>query len=266
MSEFPPETPTPARETPSAAPPASSPDGAPLEGTTPPVPLTPEALGPDPIRAFRQWLADASGAANAPSDTAPGGDPPPDAGMRYPNALTLATVDAQGRPDARIVLLKGVDARGFQFFTNYRSAKARQLEGAGHAALVFYWDATGRQVRVRGPVERLPDEESDAYFQVRPRGSRIGAWTSEQSTPIESREALEARHHETEARFQEGEVPRPEHWGGYLLRPLEVEFWREGAWRLHDRILYRREPEPEPAPGSGSGGGFTPWTVLRLQP
>ncbi len=259
MSEFPPETPTPARAVPTAAPPLSAPDGSPVEGTPPPPPLTPEALGGDPILAFRGWLAEAEGTAQAPSDMAPGGDPAPDAGMRYPNACTLATVDPEGGPDARIVLLKEVEDNGFHFYTNRRSTKGRQLQALGRAALVFYWDALGRQVRVRGSVERLPEEESDAYFRVRPRGSQMGAWASEQSAPIADREALEARYREAEARFASDAVPRPPHWGGYLLRPLEIEFWREGGWRLHDRILFRRAPAPD-------GASFTPWEVVRLQP
>jgi len=243
MTEFPPpsgpdDTPEPApRATPRAAP-AGALGPAALEAATPRVPLTQETLGPDPVAAALAWVAEAAEAS----------------GMRYPNAVTLATVDADGRPDARIVLLKGGDERGFLFFTNYRSAKARVLEGYPNAALVFYWDAMGRQVRVRGRTERLPVEESDAYFESRPRGSRVGAWASEQSMPIGDRDALEARYHEVEAEFADAEVPRPPHWGGFLLRPLEVEFWSEGTWRLHDRIRFRRGT-PDDA-----------WITERLQP
>jgi pyridoxamine 5'-phosphate oxidase len=235
MTEFPPPAETP------APPPAT--DGTPQGAETVP-PLTPEALGPDPLAAFRRWLAEAEAAS----------------GMRYPNAVTLATVDAEGRPDARIVLLKDADPRGFVVFTNYRSAKGRELEAHPEAALVFYWDAMGRQVRVRGPVERLAPTESDAYFQSRPRASRIGAWTSEQSAPIDGREGLESRYREVQARHEGAEVPRPPHWGGFLLRPREIEFWREGDWRLHDRIRFRREGALEVALPDAD------WTVERLQP
>ncbi len=235
MSEFPPPSEIP-------APPPGT-DGTPRGAEAVP-PLTPAALGSNPVDAFRRWLVEAEEAS----------------GMRYPNAVTLATVDAEGRPDARVVLLKEADARGFIVFTNYRSAKGRELEAHPEAALVFYWDALGRQVRVRGPVERLPTDESDAYFQSRPRASRIGAWTSEQSATIEGREGLEARYREVEARHEGAVIPRPPHWGGFLIRPREVEFWREGAWRLHDRIRFRREGDPaEPA-------GQVAWTVERLQP
>jgi pyridoxamine 5'-phosphate oxidase len=151
------------------------------------------------------------------------------------------------------LLLKGVDARGFSFFTNYRSAKGRGLEASGRGALTFYWGDLLRQVRAQGAVQRLSDEESDEYFRSRPRGSQIGAWASAQSEPLESREVLEARAREVEVRFAGGEIPRPAHWGGYLLIPHEIEFWQEGESRLHDRFRYRR---------IGDG----PWTVERLNP
>ncbi len=198
--------------------------------------LTEEVLGGDPILAFQRWLAEAGTTS----------------GLTYANAATLSTVDPQGHPEGRIVLLKGADERGFIFFTNYDSAKGRALEAHPQAALTFYWDRLGRQVRVRGGVERVPASESDAYFASRPRVSRIGAWASEQSRSLASRTELEARVAELEDRYPGEEIPRPPHWGGFLLRPREVEFWQEGPFRLHDRILFRRE-----APG---------WTTDRLFP
>jgi pyridoxamine 5'-phosphate oxidase len=235
MTEFPPPSELP------APPPAT--DGTP-QGALAVPPLTPEELGPDPIAAFGRWLVEAEAAS----------------GMRYANAVTLATVDAEGRPDARVVLLKEAEPRGFIVFTNYRSAKGRELDGHPEACLVFFWDAMGRQVRVRGPVERLDDEASDQYFQSRPRASRIAAWASEQSAPIEGKGELEARYREVEARHDGAEVPRPPHWGGYLLRPREIEFWREGAWRMHDRIRFRRDGDVRVPAGEAT------WTVERLQP
>jgi pyridoxamine 5'-phosphate oxidase len=193
-------------------------------------------VDPDPLVQFGRWF-------NAAVD----------AGLRDPNAMTLATVDGQGRPNARIVLLKGADPDGFRFFTNYHSAKGRELDSRPEAALVFFWSELERQVRVEGSIERLPADESDRYFASRPRASRIGAWASEQSEPLASREALESRAAEASARFgQDGEVPRPPHWGGYLLRPRRIEFWQGRPARLHDRLLYERE-----------GGG---WTLARLAP
>jgi pyridoxamine 5'-phosphate oxidase len=153
-------------------------------------------------------------------------------------AMTLATVDADGAPDARMVLLKGVDARGFRFFTNHDSAKAAQLASVPSAALVIFWRELDRQVRVRGSVERLQDGESDAYFTTRPRESQLGAWASPQSEPIESRAELDRRVEQVTERFGGGEVTRPPHWGGYLLRPRAIEFWQGQVGRLHDRFQY----------------------------
>jgi len=170
------------------------------------------------------------------------------------NAMALATVDASGLPDVRIVLLKGHDARGFVFYTNEQSAKGTELAAAPKAALNFHWKSLRRQIRVRGPVERASAEESDAYFQSRPRESRIGAWASAQSRPLESRAAFEAAIAATEARFGDGPVPRPPHWGGFRIRPVQIEFWQERAFRLHDRIVFRRD-----APDS-------PWSKQRLYP
>lgn len=152
----------------------------------------------------------------------------------------LATTDAQGHPSVRFVLLKGVDDHGLRFFTNYDSPKAADLDARPYAELAFHWHTTGVQIRVRGPVVRLDDESSDAYFRTRDRGSQIGAWASAQSKPLESREALEARVATTKERFKGQNVPRPPNWGGYLLQPEAVEFWYNQADRLHDRFLFER--------------------------
>ena len=206
--------------------------------------LTVEALGPDPISAFSRWLADATA----------------EAGMTFPNAACLSTIRDGAWPDGRIVLLKGVDERGFVFFTNYRSAKGRALTENPRAALNFYWDELGRQVRVRGHVFEVTRAESDAYFRTRPRGSQVGAWASRQSEVIADREALEARCREIDERYAGRDVPRPPHWGGLVLRPEEIEFWQGQDDRLHDRILYRR-----PAPTGGDPAGM-PWMTERLSP
>jgi len=175
--------------------------------------------------------------------------------MPLPEAMTLATVDVSGRPDARMVLLKGYGEDGFRFFTNYEGVKAGQLDSAGEAALVFFWAPLDRQVRLRGKVRKLDAEASDEYFASRDRGSRIGAWASPQSRPLpDDREALEALASEAAARFGEGEIPRPEHWGGYLVEPRAIEFWQGRGARLHDRFLYERE-----SPASS-------WSVTRLAP
>lgn len=170
-----------------------------------------------------------------------------------PTAMTLATVDGEGRPDARVVLCKGVDDRGVRWFTNLGSVKSRQLRSSGVAALVFHWPHLERQARLRGVVEVLPDAEADAYFASRPRGSQLGAWASDQSQPIDSRAALERRAEEVAARFSGRDVPRPPQWGGWLLRPHEVELWQGRPSRLHDRLRFTRR--------SDAG-----WSVTRLQP
>jgi len=168
-----------------------------------------------------------------------------------PNAMTLATADAQGRPSARIVLLKGADERGFAFYTNYQSRKGHELDARPQASLLFFWQQLERQVRIEGTVERVAPEESDAYFASRPAGSRIGAWASPQSQPI-SRQDLEAREAEYRQRYGE-HIPRPPHWGGYRVVPDSFEFWQGRPSRLHDRLVYRRD-----AQGA--------WQVVRLAP
>ncbi len=158
-----------------------------------------------------------------------------------PNAVTLATVDAKGRPSARIVLMKGVDERGFVVFTNYESRKGRELSGQQVAALCFYWPSMDRQVRVEGKVEKVTGEESDAYFATRARLSQLGAWASLQSQPLESRAIFEARLAEVTAKYEGKPVPRPPHWGGFRLLPERIEFWIAHENRLHDRVVYERE-------------------------
>ncbi len=173
------------------------------------------------------------------------------AGVPEPEAMTLASVGADGRPSARMVLLRGLGPDGVDLFTNRESRKARELDGGGHAALVLYWEPMGRQIRVEGPVARLDAETSDAYFQGRPRGSRIAAWASPQSRPIADRAELDRLVAEAEARFPD-EVPLPPFWGGYRVTPDLVEFWQAGEFRLHDRFRYRRTPDG--------------WTIERLGP
>jgi pyridoxamine 5'-phosphate oxidase len=197
--------------------------------------LTEADADENPIVQFNRWFDDAVAA-----------------DLLHPNAMTLATVDEGGRPSARVVLLKGVDERGFVFFTNYDSRKGRELAANPIAALVFYWAALERQVRVDGTVAMVTDEESDEYFATRPYGSQIGAWASEQSAVIASREVLEARARELEARYADGNVPRPARWGGYRVAPVAIEFWQGRPNRLHDRLRYRLE-----------GGA---WTRDRLSP
>jgi pyridoxamine 5'-phosphate oxidase len=173
---------------------------------------------------------------------------------RDPNAMALSTVDAQGFPDVRMVLLKSADRQGFVFYTNAESAKGRQLEANARAAIVLYWKSLNRQIRARGIIEQVSDAEADAYFQSRDRGARLGAWASEQSRPLPDRLALEKRIAEFALKYGVGEVPRPAHWRGYRLKPLAIEFWRDRPFRLHDRSVFTRaEPGAE-------------WSKSRLYP
>lgn len=193
--------------------------------------------GDEPLALFERWYEAAK--LGEPND---------------PNAMALATVDADGLPDVRMVLLKGHDARGFVFYTNVQSAKGVQLDGQPKAALLFHWKSLRRQVRVRGPVSPVSDQESDAYYASRPRGSQLGAWASDQSRPLPSRDTLEQRVAEVDARYPDVAPRRPPFWRGYRVAPLSFEFWRDRRSRLHDRMVFRREAQD------------APWTTLRLYP
>ena len=200
------------------------------------------AAAAEPFALFEAWFADAN--ANEPND---------------PNAMALATVDALGAPNVRMVLLKGLDpadhvARGFVFYTNFESAKGVEMRGAGKAALNFHWKSLRRQVRVRGDVSVVSDAEADAYFATRPRGSRLGAWASQQSRPLKSRFALEKAVAGVTARYPLGEIPRPPYWSGFRITPVAMEFWHDRPFRLHERVAFRRE-----TPGEA-------WTKQRLYP
>jgi len=191
----------------------------------------------EPLRLFAAWLENAT--ASEPRD---------------PTAMTLATVDADGLPNARMVLLKGADERGFVFYTNMDSQKGRELAAHPAAALVFHWKSTNRQVRVRGPVEPVSEAEADTYFATRPKQAQIGAWASKQSSPLESRLAFEKAVALYAAKYAIGAVPRPPNWSGFRIVPLTIEFWQERPFRLHDRIEFKRAE-----PGS-------PWSKTRLYP
>jgi len=189
----------------------------------------------DPIALFAEWYGEAQ-----------------DCGLKEPTAVTLATADGQGRPTARMVLLKGHDERGFVFYTNTESRKGEALRDNPFAALCFYWPPLDRQLRVEGPVEPVSDAEADAYFASRDRQSRIGAWASAQSRPLEGRFVLEREIARFAAKYAVGSVPRPPHWSGYRISPMRMEFWSQGAFRLHDRRVFTRD---------GDG-----WTAMRLFP
>jgi pyridoxamine 5'-phosphate oxidase len=191
----------------------------------------------EPIELFREWFAEAK-----------------QREVNDPDAMALATVDARGLPDVRMVLLKGVDESGFVFYTNLESAKGEELAANPQAALCFHWKSLERQVRVRGPVIAVSAEEADAYFATRPKDSQIGAWASRQSRPLEGRFALEKEVARYAAKYALSSVPRPPHWSGFRVQPLAIEFWRARAFRLHERLRYRRET-------LGS-----PWAMDRLYP
>ena len=188
-----------------------------------PARLTEATLPPEPLELFAAWIGDAEAS-----------------GMTDPNAMTLATAGADGRPSARTVLLRGVGDDGFRFFTNRTSLKGRQLAENPRAQLLFFWREIGRQILIHGKVDQLSDAASDAYFASRARESQLGAWASEQGSVIESRDALLAGVAEAEQRFAGEEVQRPPHWGGYIVRPEAIEFWQAGEFRLHDRFVYRQ--------------------------
>jgi pyridoxamine-phosphate oxidase len=197
--------------------------------------LDEKTIDRDPIKQFQRWFDEAK-AANLP----------------LPEAMTLATATPDGKPSARMVLLKQVDEDGFVFFTNYNSAKAEQLDANPYAALVFYWSRLDRQVRVEGSVIRTSEQESRDYFKTRPRESQIGAWASAQTQVIAGRAVLEQRAQELEDLYRDREVDCPEYWGGYRLKPERIEFWKSRVGRLHDRILYERD--------------LTGWAIHRLAP
>jgi pyridoxamine 5'-phosphate oxidase len=189
----------------------------------------------EPFALFAAWLKDAE--ASEPND---------------PNAVALATVDADGLPNVRMVLLKGFDARGFVFYTNFESQKGQEILGQKKAAMCFHWKSLRRQIRLRGDVEVVSDEEADEYYQSRPLGSRIGAWASKQSRPLEGRFALEKAVAEYTAKYALGNVPRPPHWSGFRIIPRSIEFWHDRKFRLHDRIEFRRDGDS--------------WSKVRMYP
>ena len=195
------------------------------------------SLADDPFALFEAWEQEAS--LTEPND---------------PNAMAIASVDASGLPDVRMVLLKAWDARGFVFYTNFQSAKGREILTCMKVAALFHWKSQRRQVRIRGPVEIVSDEEADAYFESRARGSRIGAWASQQSRCLSSRAALEDAVAAVEAAYPQN-VPRPPHWSGFRIMPLQIEFWSDGVYRLHDRFLFARESLASAL-----------WTKTRLYP
>lgn len=199
--------------------------------------LTKNKVNANPIRQFQRWYDEVRAGGVSEQDAI---------------SMTLATASKDGRPSARVVLLKSFDDRGFVFYTNYKSRKGKELGENSRACLLFYWSQLWRQVRIEGEIEKIPTEESEQYFQSRPLGSRLGAWASNQSEVVDSRETLESRFNELQERFGE-EVPRPEHWGGYRVKPDTIEFWQGRDNRLHDRLQYRLQ----------EGGA---WLIERLAP
>lgn len=196
--------------------------------------LLESAILADPLAQLQRWLQEAH-----------------DAGVLEPHAMCISTV-LEGRPSSRMVLLRGLDARGLVFYTSYFSRKGREISANPHAAALFYWAQLERQVRIEGSVDQLSEDESDAYFAGRPRGHQLGAWASEQSEPVEAREILDQRMQDYAERFEGEEVPRPHSWGGYVIRPERIEFWQGRPNRMHDRLEFVRGPAA--------------WTMRRLQP
>ena len=197
--------------------------------------LQEQEMAADPMEMFARWLEEAIAA-----------------GIDEPNAMTLATATPEGKPSARVVLLKEMTRNGFTFFTNYQSRKGEELRLNPYAALVFDWHEMARQVRIEGAVEQLPPDESDAYYLSRPENARIGAWTSPQSRVVADRGELDALQREVEQRFAQEPLPRPDHWGGYLVRPERIEFWQGRPNRMHDRLVYEKNEEE--------------WSLQRLAP
>lgn len=198
--------------------------------------LDEKTVDADPIRQFSQWFDEARSSQ-----------------MPLPNAMTVATADKHGRPSARVLLLKEFDSRGFVFYTNYNSRKAQELENNATAAMVFYWPDLVRQVRIEGRVEKISADESDRYFQARSRESQLGAWASDQSEVIASREELDKRYEALTKQYAGKPIPRPPHWGGYRLKPTRIEFWQGRVARLHDRVVYQRKSGEQ-------------WEIKRIAP
>ena len=191
----------------------------------------------EPFALFAEWLKDAEASE-----------------INDPNALALATVDSEGMPNVRMVLLKGFDEHGFVFYTNFESRKGQEILGQKKAAMCFHWKSLRRQIRIRGHVSVVSDDEADAYYESRPRGSRIGAWASKQSRPLEGRFALEKAVAEYTAKYAIGSIPRPPHWSGFRIEPVSIEFWHDRPFRLHDRVEFRKD--------DASGG----WQKVRMYP
>ncbi|MFA6060385.1 MAG: pyridoxamine 5'-phosphate oxidase [Taibaiella sp.] len=209
--------------------------------------LSETEVGDDPLLFFQKWFSEAEAS-----------------GITEVNAMTLATANMWGLPSARIVLLKGLDEEGFVFFTNYESEKGRQIAEEDSVALLFFWKELERQVRIEGVARKISAQESDTYFHSRPKGSQIGAIASPQSQVIEGRTELEEKVKELEAQYADSEIPRPEYWGGYRVIPEKVEFWQGRNNRLHDRIVFYREPETDN--GEGELPGYSAWEKFRLAP